>query len=424
MKIRLDPVNDFTPETLDRIAIPHRDKVARAMLNMHVRADSSFIVGIDGDWGSGKTVFLHRLEQLARADGVRVCYFDAFEADISEDAFISIASTLSNFIKNEFGDEPQDRFLETVARAGATLVTSLGRKSISNLSAGLLDEDLQKELVEAAKLESSNYKEIKALIRTSSNRQIAVKALRDLIDKTVSNKDDNARIIFIVDELDRCRPEFAIETLECIKHIFSASHINFIIGANFEQLGRIFSHKYGIADGNSRYFEKFLDIRHKLVGRFDDGTSGHKNALQSIRSSMEGSDHKLNNFILDLLAEFFSVNAYSIRTWIKTLETYNLATLQVKNIEPELLAPLALVAALKCIEYRLYNMWLKGASVRAEIDAVFSVDTTLDEYRDLETKLKRHVESSFFPEYKNEERYLRNAVRELLELGLLGESNA
>jgi hypothetical protein len=69
--------------------------------------------------------------------------------------------------------------------------------------------------------------------------------------------------LFVVDELDRCRPTFAIEVLERIKHLFNVPHLVFLIGADLGQLGKSIKAVYGDID-SADYLHRFLDIEVKL----------------------------------------------------------------------------------------------------------------------------------------------------------------
>lgn len=79
------------------------------------------------------------------------------------------------------------------------------------------------------------------------------------------SKDENLKLI-LIDELDRCRPEYAIELLETVKHFFGVKNIIFIFLVNMEQMKSIVSTSYLTEDKCSEYFEKFYDIKFKLPG--------------------------------------------------------------------------------------------------------------------------------------------------------------
>ena len=77
-------------------------------------------------------------------------------------------------------------------------------------------------------------------------------------------------MVFIVDELDRCRPLFALAVLERIKHIFGVPKVSFVLVANVNELGKCIRQVYGAVDVE-RYLEKFFEIRAQLP---DDTATG------------------------------------------------------------------------------------------------------------------------------------------------------
>ena len=70
-------------------------------------------------------------------------------------------------------------------------------------------------------------------------------------------------LIICVDELDRCRPTYAIEMLERIKHFFNIPGIVFMLGIDREQLCASIASVYGAID-TENYLHRFFDIEFVL----------------------------------------------------------------------------------------------------------------------------------------------------------------
>lgn len=81
--------------------------------------------------------------------------------------------------------------------------------------------------------------------------------------KDTLSKEESPKIITI-DELDRCRPDYAIQLLEIIKHIFDVKNIIFLFLINREQLESIVSTIYMNSNLSNKYFEKFYDVELNL----------------------------------------------------------------------------------------------------------------------------------------------------------------
>lgn len=87
------------------------------------------------------------------------------------------------------------------------------------------------------------------------------KSLEQFIDKECENKP----LVFIVDELDRCRPNYAVSILEQIKHFFSVKNIVFVLSIDKEQLGHAVKGVYGSdCIESDEYLRRFIDIEYSI----------------------------------------------------------------------------------------------------------------------------------------------------------------
>lgn len=72
------------------------------------------------------------------------------------------------------------------------------------------------------------------------------------------------RIVIFVDELDRCKPSYAVRLLERIKHYFSKETITFVFSINAMELQHTIKQYYGANFDASRYLDRFFDLRVSL----------------------------------------------------------------------------------------------------------------------------------------------------------------
>ena len=91
--------------------------------------------------------------------------------------------------------------------------------------------------------------------------------LRAELEKAISelSKDAGARpLVFFIDELDRCRPSFAIEMLERIKHLFDVDHLVFVLSVDKTQLEAATCAVYGEKIDSAEYLRRFFDMELRL----------------------------------------------------------------------------------------------------------------------------------------------------------------
>ena len=209
--------------------------------------DPSLSICIDGAWGSGKTFFLERWKyHLEKVGFPSPIYFNAWEDDFIENPLISILGQLDDHLQRR-GIADREEILKGVRSAAFTISRGLIRKG-----SGIDITDMNTIGVYETYLELSKA------------RSTLIKNLSTLSKKALTNTDDPKPIVFIIDELDRCRPTFAIELLERVKHIFNqVPGIIFVFGINRAELTKSVQSVYGDIDADI-YLRRFFDHRFTL----------------------------------------------------------------------------------------------------------------------------------------------------------------
>jgi len=98
------------------------------------------------------------------------------------------------------------------------------------------------------------------------------------LQETIAKATTQRPILFFIDELDRCRPDFALSILELVKHVFDIPGIKFIFVANLEQLKAAIRKRYGQDVDAGVYLEKFV--------KMEIGLSSHTNAKKHLHNSI------------------------------------------------------------------------------------------------------------------------------------------
>jgi energy-coupling factor transporter ATP-binding protein EcfA2 len=270
-KLRLTPPEpDFTPgekgfSDQDATGLPYdllgRKPVGKQLSDLVERIEEPLVIALDGDWGSGKSHFLrlwtgaHRKENDGRA---RVIYFDAFEHDYLDDPLVGLVGA----ILREPGERSwQGKTLQKVKSAASKLLRPAFRIGLAAASGGV------SELAPAAldsvlkATENEAEKAIDALWAKEATRKQAMQDFRESLSELA--KDDNGnpqKLVFIVDELDRCRPDYALSLLEVIKHFFSVPNVHFVLGVNLTALGNSVRARYGAGIDAAQYLQKFVHL--------------------------------------------------------------------------------------------------------------------------------------------------------------------
>tara|TARA_R110002012_G_scaffold167690_1_gene331131 strand:- start:442 stop:1869 length:1428 start_codon:yes stop_codon:yes gene_type:complete len=238
--------------------------------------DDIKVVNIDSPWGTGKTFFLDRwCKHLSDERGV--VYFNAWEKDYTGDPFISLVSAIRDQLKvqRSTSDDIEDTIKDFTTKAKniflstAPGLTKLVSKGLLKKLTAVESEELA-ATIQAATDEVAD-KAVEALIVNSEKDHEAVKQFREVFEKLVkevsaakSTEDGDFPVYIFIDELDRCRPTYAIELLERIKHFFDVSGCIFIIATDTKQLGHSIKAVYGGGFDSFEYLKRFFDITYSL----------------------------------------------------------------------------------------------------------------------------------------------------------------
>ena len=118
-------------------------------------------------------------------------------------------------------------------------------------------EEVSQALVSYAKDKLSGYQKAQKSVNTFRN------VLQDMAG-TLSEARGNRPLIVVIDELDRCRPSYAVELLEVAKHLFMVDHIVFVLAVNRSELGHSIKALYGSGFDAEGYLRRFFDVDFRL----------------------------------------------------------------------------------------------------------------------------------------------------------------
>lgn len=211
---------------------------------------------IEGEWGSGKSFVLEKIQERLQAeqseatgsDRFFVARYDCWEYDYYEEPVVAIISVLGDTIDryvNLISEEAKTRLLKTakntITKAIAKIVES---KTGINVEEYIGDTEDEKKLYDQYFGFNDAVEKVRAALKEIAE------------DQTV---------VIIVDELDRCLPSYAIKVLERIHHIFyELENIVVIIAMEKKQIENSLHQIYGKEMDIEQYLKKFISFSVKL----------------------------------------------------------------------------------------------------------------------------------------------------------------
>ncbi len=241
--------NDRITESLKNDTLKRNKRLSNLMKLLN-NIECGKIIAIDGKWGCGKTVFIKQLQLLNEMDmeeisninpdqlfnfknKYSVYYYNAWENDHHDSPLLSLIYNLIN-------DYPSEK----------AQIASYKTELPINFKEGL--KTLTSNFIDIDKVES--LEDITKNIYTTEEKR---DALSNLINSIIP---ENKKLVFIIDELDRCKPSYAVEMLEVIKHFYLNDRIVFIVGTNNEQLAHTISNYYGSGFDGYGYLSKLYNL--------------------------------------------------------------------------------------------------------------------------------------------------------------------
>ncbi len=243
-----DPAQPFKDDKLGR------KEYAEILTGIVETFVSGAVIALNGSWGTGKTSFLKMWSQHLKNQDFPVIYYNAWEDDISDEPLMSMLRGMKVLQEGE----GLDKVFKTGARV---LVGALS--GVLSAAAGYWGS-IAKSAVKGGmkKLEES----ICDSLKKEDDRKELLCAFKDsLTDYMTTVCDKGKPLVYMVDELDRCNPAFAVKVLERIKHLFDVPNIVFILAVDKRQLACSVKGFYGSNEIDAEeYLRRFIDIDYSL----------------------------------------------------------------------------------------------------------------------------------------------------------------
>lgn len=215
--------------------------------------DESFVLSLNSEFGSGKSTFFEMWANKLKSDGntFEVVYINAWESDFQGDPLLAIVTCLLNILQPNGESEEVKKIKDTAGKLGK-FALSVGNDVVQRFTGiDVIKAGQYAESKDGIAKPASGY----ACFELYKERCELFEKLKTLLRSlTVKSKHP---ILVIVDELDRSRPNYAIEFLETIKHFFDISGLIFVLGVDKNQLASSAKALFGQQLVFDEYYRKF-----------------------------------------------------------------------------------------------------------------------------------------------------------------------
>jgi hypothetical protein len=280
----------FSNDKLDR------KRLAEQLTGYLERLNDGLVLAIDAPWGEGKTWFGKNWNKHLQDLGYKTIYIDAFEQDYIEDPFVLLSSEILELIEE---DSLQNSLKKNSIAVTKALLPTMGKIAINAGGKFLLGTtNISDEIREVTESGTSHFAELASSfiednLESYSQDKVAMKEFKkNLTD--FANMQYKPIVIFI-DELDRCKPDFAVNVIERVKHFFDVPNVIFVLLLNREQLEKAVKGVYGLETDASAYLGKFVNFFFTLPKPIINGLNNEYKLKAFIHLTMKKYKFKRQN---------------------------------------------------------------------------------------------------------------------------------
>lgn len=255
---KVNPENPFSIDLFDR------EQEIKNLTPLILNLNSPAVFTVNSRWGTGKTTFIEMWSSQLKNEGIHTLKFNAWDTDFSPDPLVAFLGEMNDQLSDLLGSkEGQRKAWKTTQKAAMLILKRAIPGIIKHKTGGALD------LMKLEELNDDDFNNFLAdladdALNAYKAQKDGIKKFKELLHKVLKDKDAKSPTVIFVDELDRCRPDYAVSLLERIKHLFDIEGLVFILALDREQLSHSVKSVYGSGIDADGYLRRFIDLEYTL----------------------------------------------------------------------------------------------------------------------------------------------------------------
>lgn len=368
MKLKLEPIEIDPTKLFDKDRLDRKDEIEN-LTALVSNINTPAVLAINSKWGMGKTTFIKLWEQHLIKENISSLYFNAWETDFSTDPLVAFLGEINESLKPLIGTSSKSKKAWKRTKAAGKQIAKRGIPvALKIATVGALDTDKIVEDEIAKAMGSLAGDALDDYLKQKS----AIKEFHESLKELIETSSKDKPVVIFVDELDRCRPTYAISLLERIKHLFNIEGIVFVLALDKKQLGYSISSVYGEGIDTNGYLRRFIDIEYQLklpeLNKYISSLFAALELDQLLEPRLKYSELQYDRQRLEktftLLATTYKLTLREIE---QLLASINLAVRTAK--ENDFIHPvfLAFLVVMKNIEPDIYNRFILESNSESEL---------------------------------------------------------
>jgi len=276
--------NSITTSITDKpISSLEQDKLksrryAETLATFIQNSDSPLTVGLQGEWGTGKTSMMYMLREILEGQNVATSWVNTWEYSMFRGANQTTPAVLRGMLE-KLKESCDAKGTWTKSDEANQKVRKIGR-FIGNLANQVVQNQVGIDVKGAAEGET----EPEIATEISFIKSQINEVIQDLIKD--SNNEYN-RVVFFVDDLDRIPPTDAVEVLEALKNMFDVPNCIYVLAIDYDVVVKGLEGKFGKkTEENEREFRSFFDKIIQVPFSMPTGTYDISELLQDKLGTM------------------------------------------------------------------------------------------------------------------------------------------
>ena len=369
MGIRIRPREiDITEEEPFKNDLLDRKKSVEVLTHLVESIEGPCVLAVDAAWGTGKTTFLAMWAHHLRKIKFPVVEFNAWETDFSGDPFIALSTELVKGTKDNPNKKDLTEEINSMKKLAEQLLKLATSGVVRSLTGGILNIDQLLENQPGPVPQYSTENRLNEYLDAKECIKEFKRVLQNLA-VALSESHENRPLIVVIDELDRCRPSYAVELLEVVKHLFGVDRIVFVLAINRSELAHSVRALYGSGFDADNYLRRFFDVdfqlpepeRRAFINSMIDAVN-IKEYFQ--RTSNKNVDVKIFPF---LMQAFFSDPDLDLRTIAQAIHRLGLVFASLRSDQPSMIPMAVVLLIIRTIDSDLYYKFIRGEINDSEV---------------------------------------------------------
>lgn len=349
-------IEDSEPYAWDWLG---REDFGSGLRRLTAYGSGSGSILVDGAWGVGKTTFLRMWTASMRKEGRPVVEINAWKGDYEDAPF-------DNIVRQFERELVQFRKLHSKWKRAVARIPLLRTVALFEVWA-------QAHGIYTLVLVANVVKALRQAARSSPSEEQRMNNLKANLGGAARRhwKKSRNSLVLVIDELDRCRPDYALRFLETMKHVFEVDYVTFVVGANAQELAHAVTGVYGADFDGAGYIERFFDIklhlpigdRRKFIRESLKDARWESSAGKKIGLKMGSRDVSAEEFAAELL-EHTHLGARQIK---KALQHIAITLLFNRSVDDELAATIVMLGLVRHVSIEAYQAFNRRQILRINV---------------------------------------------------------